>query len=150
MKIKQLLLCISIIALNQPVMAENPQRAQAIIKPIVTKPYLPPTEDTIPQDEFGDMVRLGKQVFTETGKYAPKYVGNKLNCVNCHLDAGRKAGHGSGRFGVIIASLRLGLRASVAPSPPGSTRSCRLPSCPDSLRRPCRIPGRQALRGRRP
>lgn len=91
MNSKQLLLGLSMIALSQAVMADSTQRAHAVTEPIVTKPYLPPPKDTMPKGEFGDMVRLGKQVFTETGKYAPKYVGNKLNCVNCHLDAGRLA-----------------------------------------------------------
>ena len=42
---------------------------------------------------FSDIkvIRLGQQVFMETGKYASRYVGNNLNCVNCHLDAGRQA-----------------------------------------------------------
>lgn len=53
--------------------------------------FAPPAEQDIPKDEFGDMVRLGERIFRETGKYAPKYVGNQLNCVNCHLDAGRQA-----------------------------------------------------------
>ena len=48
------------------------------------------------------------------------------------------------------ARLRLGLRASAAPSPPGSTRSRRRRACPGSSRTPCRIPGRPALRARRP
>ena len=72
-------------------MAENVEYAQAVTRAIVSKPFLPPTEDTIPEDEFGDMVRLGKNIFTDTGKYAGKYVGNGLSCANCHLDAGRLA-----------------------------------------------------------
>lgn len=91
MNSKQLLLGLTLIALSQLVMADTTQRAQAVTKPIVTKPYQPPTDDKIPKGEFGDMVRFGQQVFTETGKYATKYVGNELSCVNCHLDAGRLA-----------------------------------------------------------
>lgn len=45
----------------------------------------------MPAGEFGDAVRLGKNIFTDTQTYARQYVGNKLNCVNCHLGAGRKA-----------------------------------------------------------
>jgi thiosulfate dehydrogenase len=37
------------------------------------------------------MVRKGEQIFVNTQENARKYVGNNLNCVNCHLDAGRKA-----------------------------------------------------------
>lgn len=53
--------------------------------------FSPPAPEEIPSGEFGDMVRLGKNIFTDTQSYARDYVGNKLNCVNCHLDAGRKA-----------------------------------------------------------
>ncbi|MFV7785838.1 MULTISPECIES: c-type cytochrome [Shewanella] len=46
---------------------------------------------TIPQGAFGDKVRLGYQLFVNTQQLRGKYVGNELNCVNCHMDAGRKA-----------------------------------------------------------
>lgn len=52
--------------------------------------FTPPSEDSIPDDDYGKMIRLGEQVFMDTGKVAAKYVGNDLSCVNCHLDAGRK------------------------------------------------------------
>lgn len=54
------------------------------------KAFRPPPVESIPDDKYGDMIRLGERIFTQTGKYASKYVGNSLNCVNCHLDAGRK------------------------------------------------------------
>ncbi|MBI3545149.1 MAG: c-type cytochrome [Gammaproteobacteria bacterium] len=37
------------------------------------------------------MVRLGKEIFVNTHAQAAKYVGNGLNCSNCHLDSGRHA-----------------------------------------------------------
>ncbi len=40
---------------------------------------------------MGDVIRRGEQIFLHTGQYAKAYVGNTLNCVNCHLDAGRLA-----------------------------------------------------------
>ncbi|MDI5866129.1 c-type cytochrome, partial [Shewanella xiamenensis] len=40
---------------------------------------------------FGDKVRLGYQLFENTQQLTDKYVGNELNCANCHMDAGRKA-----------------------------------------------------------
>lgn len=52
--------------------------------------FQPPAEDSIPDNAYGKMIRLGEQVFNDTGRYASAYVGNDLNCVNCHLDAGRK------------------------------------------------------------
>jgi thiosulfate dehydrogenase len=65
--------------------------ATAVTEPISVAPYQPPTEDRIPDDEFGRTVRLGKRIFTDTGRYAGQYVGNELTCANCHLDAGRLA-----------------------------------------------------------
>jgi len=55
-----------------------------------TNYHLPPTEDQVPSDKYGDEVRLGKQIFTETRKYARRYTGNGLSCSNCHLDAGQR------------------------------------------------------------
>lgn len=40
---------------------------------------------------MGDVIRQGEQIFLRTGANAPGFVGNALNCVNCHLDAGRLA-----------------------------------------------------------
>ena len=53
--------------------------------------FKPPSESDIPDNEFGESVRLGKQIFENTQQYAAHYVGNKLNCANCHLDNGRRA-----------------------------------------------------------
>jgi thiosulfate dehydrogenase len=53
--------------------------------------FAPPPEAEIPNNEFGEMVLMGKNIFTHTGQYAKGYVGNGLNCANCHIDNGRKA-----------------------------------------------------------
>lgn len=53
--------------------------------------FTPPAESDIPKNEFGDMIVLGKNIFVNTQQYAKAYVGNGLNCANCHLDNGRKA-----------------------------------------------------------
>lgn len=45
----------------------------------------------IPDNGMGEMIRKGEQIFLHTGANAPEFVGNTLNCVNCHLDAGRLA-----------------------------------------------------------
>lgn len=55
------------------------------------KGFMPPPETDIPDNEFGEMVRLGRDIFVHTQQYAGDYVGNGLNCVNCHLNAGRLA-----------------------------------------------------------
>lgn len=68
----------------------SPAAAKVAAEPGAAKGFTPPAEDSIPDNEFGKMIRLGEKVFTQTGKYAAKYVGNDLNCGNCHLDAGRK------------------------------------------------------------
>lgn len=52
--------------------------------------FKPPPESSLPEGEYGKVIRLGEQVFTNTGKFAARYVGNDLSCANCHLDAGRK------------------------------------------------------------
>ncbi len=57
-------------------------------------PFTPPPDSAIPDDQFGAMVRRGRDIFTNTQKYAKQYVGNGLNCENCHLDAGRRANSG--------------------------------------------------------
>lgn len=52
--------------------------------------HVSPKLSEIPADKYGDDVRLGMRIFTETPKYARRYVGNRLTCANCHLDAGRR------------------------------------------------------------
>ena len=53
--------------------------------------FTPPAESEIPQNEYGEMVLLGKNIFVNTQRHAKAYVGNGMNCANCHLDNGRKA-----------------------------------------------------------
>lgn len=52
--------------------------------------FTPPPESAIPDDSLGAMVREGEQIFTHTQQYAGTYIGNGLNCSDCHLDAGRQ------------------------------------------------------------
>ncbi|WP_049311982.1 c-type cytochrome, partial [Pseudomonas aeruginosa] len=54
-------------------------------------PFQPPAESSLPDNAFGEMVRQGQALFVETRKNAPHLVGNQLNCVNCHLEQGRRA-----------------------------------------------------------
>lgn len=69
----------------------NPPRTAAAPGRASGEAFTPPSADTIPQGQFGDMVKLGRNIFVDTQTYAKGYVGNGLNCVNCHLDEGRKA-----------------------------------------------------------
>lgn len=51
----------------------------------------PPEIEEIPNDKYGDDVRLGYKIFTQTYNYARRYSGNEMSCSSCHLDSGRKA-----------------------------------------------------------
>ncbi len=61
------------------------------ITPVQTA-FKPPTDDQIPKGPFGDVVRMGENIFRDPQTYASRYVGNDLHCTNCHLQAGRLAG----------------------------------------------------------
>lgn len=58
--------------------------------------YLAPDTAMIPSDEFGELVRYGRDLIKNTAYYLGpdgvkgKYLGNKMNCTNCHLDAGTR------------------------------------------------------------
>ncbi|MCB9702218.1 MAG: c-type cytochrome [Myxococcales bacterium] len=56
--------------------------------------HLPPDYDAIPEGPLGDSIRRGALIFTDTPKHAGDYVGDSHSCVNCHLDAGRRADAG--------------------------------------------------------
>jgi thiosulfate dehydrogenase len=84
------------------VMAAQPRSATAVAaKPAVVLPaastktaalFLPPTEQDMPKNEFGQIVKLGRDIFEHTGQYASAFVGpTNLRCSSCHLDAGRLA-----------------------------------------------------------
>ncbi len=57
--------------------------------------YTPDTSK-IPNDQFGEMVRYGRELMLNTAYYigpdgtAGHYLHNKMNCTNCHQDAGTK------------------------------------------------------------
>ncbi|MGN6401108.1 MAG: c-type cytochrome [Flavisolibacter sp.] len=57
------------------------------------KLWQPPSEDEIPSDAGGDLIRYGKELIVNTSKYlGPRGivtpVANNMNCQNCHLAAG--------------------------------------------------------------
>jgi thiosulfate dehydrogenase len=49
--------------------------------------FNPPKPENAPE-KMRDAVMLGYNILMDTQKYASKYVGNKLNCRNCHFKAG--------------------------------------------------------------
>ena len=68
--------------------AENPKEN---LKENPTPAFIPPGDDKIPNNEFGDAVRLGEKIFHDTQGNAREFVGNSLQCANCHMDSGRLA-----------------------------------------------------------
>ena len=52
--------------------------------------FVPPMVDNIPDDKTGDMIRLGRDLFTNTQVYGKRFAGNGLNCTSCHLSEGRQ------------------------------------------------------------
>jgi thiosulfate dehydrogenase len=50
--------------------------------------FSPPSSETIPGSQLGEQIRLGYKIVVDTQQYARSYVGNRLNCTNCHLDGG--------------------------------------------------------------
>lgn len=98
MKLLRWILAVALLPLaacHQPAQQAAPEISHAPVTAASsqqsTSRFKPPPESSIPQDEFGKQIALGRQIFTDTGRYAKAYVGNQLNCENCHLDAGRLA-----------------------------------------------------------
>lgn len=58
--------------------------------------YSVPDTADLPDNEYGDMVRYGRDLIVRTHYYlGPEglvgtYLGNRMNCGNCHLDAGTR------------------------------------------------------------
>lgn len=53
--------------------------------------FSPPPAGSEPEGKLGDAIRQGERIFLRPDRYASQYVGNRLHCSNCHLDAGRRA-----------------------------------------------------------
>lgn len=53
--------------------------------------FQPPLDRDIPDNQYGDMVRKGRDLFMDTQQLRGTNVFNEQNCSNCHLDAGRLA-----------------------------------------------------------
>jgi thiosulfate dehydrogenase len=60
--------------------------------PGVPTVFVPPSEADIPNDVFGETIRRGIAIFTDTSNEAKPYAGDGLNCSSCHLDRGRRPG----------------------------------------------------------
>ncbi|WP_255539568.1 c-type cytochrome [Polynucleobacter sp. JS-Safj-400b-B2] len=56
-----------------------------------TQYFIPPSDSELQNNAFGELVRRGEAIFVNTKALAPQFVGNEMNCVNCHIDRGRLA-----------------------------------------------------------
>jgi thiosulfate dehydrogenase len=83
-----------VLAVSSLVNAAEPQvdyQKQLPAAPEGQVTFEPPLERDIPSNQYGDMVRHGRDLFVNTQQLRGKNVFNGQNCVNCHLDAGRLA-----------------------------------------------------------
>ena len=53
--------------------------------------FTPPSYNEIHNDEYGEIVKWGRDIFINTQEHGKRYVGNGLNCSSCHLNEGKKA-----------------------------------------------------------
>ena len=70
---------------SSQVKTEGSGEAQSGSAPIE---FAPPSPEDIPGTQLGEQIRLGYKIVVNTQEYAQPYVGNRLNCTSCHLDAG--------------------------------------------------------------
>ena len=65
-------------------------------EPKTAEVHYAPDTSKIPDDEFGDLVRYGRDLILNTAYYLGpegtkgRFLGNKMNCTNCHLDGGTR------------------------------------------------------------
>lgn len=57
----------------------------------VASAFHPPSEAELPAGEYGEVIRPGRDIFTDTPRLARAFAGNSMRCSSCHLDAGRLA-----------------------------------------------------------
>lgn len=69
----------------------TPEPAPAEVAPAEPAAFQPPARGDYPEGEFGESVRRGEAIFTDTATHAGDYMGNTLSCNNCHIDDGRRA-----------------------------------------------------------
>ncbi|MBK1649706.1 hypothetical protein CKO36_14145 [Rhabdochromatium marinum] len=74
---------------------EAPQPDRGTV-PTSQTAFQPPPRTALPSGPLGEAVRLGQAIFvaTNTHPLSAPFVGNRLACQHCHLDAGRLANSG--------------------------------------------------------
>lgn len=70
---------------------EDQSQLQPTASPTAAAQFQPPQESELPDNAYGKLVKQGYALFVDTKRLAPQFVGNGLNCSNCHLDQGRLA-----------------------------------------------------------
>ncbi len=81
----------ALVLISTSVNAAEHAATQASTTPASNSAFHPPSEQEIPNNAFGKMVKRGEDLFVNTQQLRGKYVGNGLNCANCHIDRGRLA-----------------------------------------------------------
>lgn len=82
---------ISVPALAAPIAMEDQSQLQVPAAVPATTAFQPPQASELPDNAYGKLVMQGYALFVDTKRLAPQFVGNGLNCSNCHLDQGRLA-----------------------------------------------------------
>lgn len=84
--------------------------------------FQPPAESELPNNAYGKMVRDGYALFVDTKRMAPNFVGNGLNCSNCHLGQGRVA-NSAPLWGLTRCTRRIGKRTTRSTPLPNACRA---------------------------
>ena len=87
--------CVSLccIACNDRTVVTDTKKTVVTDTPV----FRAPDTASIPHDDMGNLIRYGRDVIVNTAYYLGpngtkgKFLGNKMNCSNCHLDAGTRA-----------------------------------------------------------
>jgi len=108
MLIAALLLTVILIWLERRENTQPPviKNLQAAVKPPGKILWTAPDSNAIPLDEYGELIRYGKKLISNTAQYlgprgSVSHISNGMNCQNCHLEAGTKAW--AGNFGGVAA-----------------------------------------------
>lgn len=82
---------ISVPAWAAPIAMEDQSQLKVPAAVPAATAFQPPQESELPDNAYGKLVMQGYALFVDTKRLAPQFVGNGLNCSNCHLDQGRLA-----------------------------------------------------------
>ena len=101
-----------------PAPASAPQPRAVAAAATAAGAFQPPDEAALGDDAFSDLVRRGRDIFLDTRRHAPEYVGNGLACGNATSMRGgwptrRRCGV---RTGATRSSARKPVRSTTTPS----------------------------------